>query len=86
MGRFEAWDILKLGCFGVGTFWGLGRFGVGSFLGWVVLGLGHFEAWDVLELGCHGVGTFWSFVLGCFVGAPKILIFLEQCLRCFTDQ
>jgi hypothetical protein len=26
LGRLEAWDILGLGCFGVGTFWGLRHF------------------------------------------------------------
>jgi hypothetical protein len=35
LGRFEAWNVLGLGCFRVRTFWGFGRF----------------EAWDVLKLG-----------------------------------
>jgi hypothetical protein len=50
---FHSWDVLKLGLFRVGMFWGLGNF----------------EAWDVLELGCFAVGTVWSlghFVAGTF--------------------
>jgi hypothetical protein len=44
LGRFEAWDVLKLGCFHFGA-WnvlGLGCFGVGSFWGWDDLRLGTF--------------------------------------------
>ncbi len=87
LGRFEAWDVLQLRPFGVGTFWGLGHFGpwdvlwLGTFWGWDVLELGRFGAWDVLRLGCSGVGTFyrwdlmqWDLLqLGRFVGAPRFL-------------
>jgi hypothetical protein len=55
LGMFYSWDVLELGLFRVGTFWGLG----------------HFEAWDVLEFGRFGVGTVGSlghFVAGTFRG------------------
>jgi hypothetical protein len=48
-----AWDVLELGCFGAGTFWGLGRFGA-----WDVLGLGTFWGLGRFEAGTFWVGTF----------------------------
>ncbi len=65
LGHFEAWDLLRLGRFGVRTFvafvWGLD-----------VLMLGMFCIWDVLELG-HFVfarSLVRRFMLGRFVGVP----------------
>ncbi len=46
-------EVLRLGSFYSLDVLGLGRFMVGMF--W---GLGHFEALDVLELGRFGVGRF----------------------------
>ncbi len=60
-----AWDVLGLGCYGVGTFWGLGRFVAGSLCG------GTFCSWEVFGLG--------RFVLGRFVGAP--LFFVNKCFN-----
>ncbi len=70
-----AWDVLELGCFGAGTFWGLGRFEAGTFCSWDVLGLGPLGLGTFCGLGRFGVGTFYSwdvlelgpFVLGRFV-------------------
>jgi hypothetical protein len=42
----EIWDVLELGRFIVGTFYGWDVLGLGMF--W---GLGHFGAWDILRLG-----------------------------------
>jgi hypothetical protein len=44
LGRFEAWDVLRLGTFFILD----------------VLGLGRFEAWDVLRLGRFEAGTYCS--------------------------
>ncbi len=52
LGRFEAWDVMRLGCLGAGTFWGLGRFGMGTYYGWDVSRLGRFKAKHILYLGC----------------------------------
>ncbi len=35
--HFEAWDVVELGRFGVGSSWGLGCFVAGTFWGWDVL-------------------------------------------------
>jgi hypothetical protein len=49
-----AWDVLELGCYGVGTFSGLGRFVAGTFWGW-----------EVVQVGPYVVGPF---VVGTFLG------------------
>jgi hypothetical protein len=65
-GHFEAWDVLRLGRFGVGTFvaW--------TFWGLDVLRLGMFCIWDVLELGrfVFARSLVRRFMPGRFVGEP----------------